>query len=187
MLWSLGMAVGVIFIFITPGYSANLMSFLFGNILTVSTANLYMLFVLTIVIVIVFLTMFRSILYVAFDEQFARTVGLPVTFVNYLMITLVAVTIVLSIRIAGIILVLSLLTIPQTIANIFTKDFKSIIFLSIVTALTGSFAGLFLSYYFNIPSGATIIFFLIVLFILARSFKTIQTTLRLKSQINRKA
>lgn len=187
MLWSLGMAVGVIFIFITPGYSANLMSFLFGNILTVSTMNLYMLFALTVVIITVFTVMFKSILFIAFDEQFARTVGLPVTFVNYLMITLVAVTIVLSIRVAGIILVLSLLTIPQTIANIFTKDFKKIIFLSIITALTGSFAGLFLSYYFNIPSGATIIFFLIIIFILAKSFKTIQTTLRLKSQVNNKA
>lgn len=187
ILWSLGMAVGVIFIFLTPGYSANLMSFLFGNILTVSTMNLYLLFGLTLVVSAIFLVLFKTILYVAFDEEFARTAGLPVTFINYLMITLVAITIVLSIRVAGIILIISLLTIPQTIANIFTKDFKKIIYLSIVTGLTGSFAGLFLSYYFNIPSGATIIFFLIVLFVIAKSFKSVQTFLRLKNQLKPKS
>ena len=148
--------------------------------------NLYLLFGLTMFIIAIFLVLFKTILYVAFDEEFARTAALPVTFINYLMITLVAIAIVLSIRVAGIILVISLLTIPQTIANIFTKDFKKIIFLSIITGLAGSFAGLFFSYYFNIPSGATIIFFLIVLFILAKSFKTIQTSLRLKNQIKAK-
>jgi len=187
ILWSLGMAVGVIFIFLTPGYSANLMSFLFGNILTVSTMNLYLLSGLTLIIITIFWVMFKSILYVAFDEQFARTAGLPVTFINYLMITLVALTIVLSIRVAGIILVISMLTIPQTIANIFTKNFKKIIYLSIITGFVGSFAGLFFSYFFNIPSGATIIFLMIVLFILAKSFKSIQTSLRLKNQIKAKA
>jgi zinc transport system permease protein len=187
ILWSLGMAIGVIFIFLTPGYSANLMSFLFGNILTVSQMNLYLLFGLTLLVSAIFLVLFKTILYVAFDEEFARTAGLPVTFINYLMITLVAITIVLSIRVAGIILVMSLLTIPQTIANIFTKDFKRIIYLSIITGLTGSFAGLFFSYYFNIPSGATIIFFLIVLFVIAKSFKSVQTSLRLKNQLNPKS
>ncbi|OQX77256.1 MAG: hypothetical protein B6D64_08540 [Bacteroidetes bacterium 4484_276] len=183
ILWSLGMAVGVIFIFLTPGYSANLMSYLFGNILTVSKLNIYLLATLSIVLVGIFYFMFKTILFVAFDEQYARAIKLPVEFTNYLLITLVALTIVLNIRVAGIILVISLLTIPQTIASIFSKDFKKIIWLSIVIGFIGSFFGLLLSYYFNIPSGATIIFFMVLLFILSKIFKSLQVKFRLKKQI----
>ena len=183
ILWSLGMAIGVIFIFLTPGYSANLMSYLFGNILTVSKLNIYLLAVLSIVLVGIFYFMFKTILFVAFDEQYARAIKLPVEFTNYLLITLVALTIVLNIRVAGIILVISLLTIPQTIAGIFSKDFKKIIWLSIIIGFIGSFFGLMLSYYFNIPSGATIIFFMVLLFIFSKIFKSLQIKFRLKKQM----
>ena len=123
ILWSFGMAVGIIFIFLTPGYSANLMSFLFGNILTVTKLNLVFLLILALLITGIFLVFFKTILFIAFDEQYARAVKLPVETINYLMITLVALTIVFNIKVVGIILVISLLTIPQTIANIFTKTF----------------------------------------------------------------
>ena len=183
ILWSLGMAIGVIFIFLTPGYSANLMSYLFGNILTVSKLNIYLLGALSIVLVGIFYFMFKTILFVAFDEQYARAIKLPVEFTNYLLITLIALTIVLNIRVAGIILVISLLTIPQTIANIFSNDLKKIIWLSVVIGFIGSFFGLLLSYYFNIPSGATIIFFMVLLFIFSKIFKSLQVKFRLKKQI----
>jgi zinc transport system permease protein len=183
ILWSFGMAVGIIFIFLTPGYSANLMSFLFGNILTVTHLNLYMLLALNIIIIVIFLLMFKTILFVAFDEQYARAVKLPVETVNFLMITLVALTIVLNIRVVGIILVISLLTIPQTIANIFTKKLDQIIMISIVIGLFGSFTGLFLSYYFDIPSGAAIIFFLVILFILAKIVKSLQVSMSISKQM----
>jgi zinc transport system permease protein len=186
ILWSFGMAVGIIFVFLTPGYSANLMSFLFGNILTVTHLNLYMLLALTLLIIIIFILMYKTILFVAFDEQYARAVKLPVETVNYLMITLVALTIVLNIRVVGIILVISLLTIPQTIANVFTKKFESIILLSAIIGLFGSFSGLFLSYYFDIPSGAAIIFFLVVLFILAKIARSIQISVSIAKQISKK-
>lgn len=187
MLWSFGMAVGIIFVFLTPGYSANLMSFLFGNILTVTRLNLLLLAVLSVIIIVVFLLMYKTILFVAFDEQYARAARLPVKFVNYMMITLVALTIVLNIRVVGIILVISLLTIPQTIANIFTKKFERIILLAIVIGLIGSFSGLFLSYYFDIPSGASIIFFLVLLFFLAKIGKNLQTFFRIRNQISEEA
>ncbi|NCC72087.1 MAG: metal ABC transporter permease [Sphingobacteriia bacterium] len=187
MLWSFGMAVGIIFVFLTPGYSANLMSFLFGNILTVTRLNLFLLVVLSVIIIVVFLYMYKTILFVAFDEQYARAARLPVKFVNYMMITLVALTIVLNIRVVGIILVISLLTIPQTIANIFTKKFERIILLAIVIGLIGSFSGLFLSYYFDIPSGASIIFFLVLLFFLAKIGKSLQTSFRIRNQISEEA
>jgi len=183
ILWSLGMAIGIIFIFLTPGYSTNLMSYLFGNILTVSKLNIYLLGSLCIVLVGIFYFMYKTILFVAFDEEFARAIKLPVEFTNYLMITLVALTIVLNIRVVGIILVISLLTIPQTIAGIYSKDFKKIILLSIIIGFAGSFFGLLISYYFNIPSGATIIFFMVVLFILAKIIKSLFVSISLKKQL----
>ena len=183
ILWSFGMAVGIIFIFLTPGYSVNLMSYLFGNILTVSTLNLQLLVLLSITIIIIFVAFFKTILFVAFDEQYARAIRMPVETINYLLITLVALTIVLNIRVAGIILVLSLLTIPQTIANIFSKNFKTIIFLSIIIGIIGSFSGLIISYFIDIPSGASIIFLLVILFVIAKVIKGIQISLKIKHNI----
>ncbi|MGB4124586.1 MAG: metal ABC transporter permease, partial [Bacteroidales bacterium] len=183
ILWSFGMAVGIIFIFLTPGYSANLMSFLFGNILTVTKLNLVFLLILALLITGIFLVFFKTILFIAFDEQYARAVKLPVETINYLMITLVALTIVFNIKVVGIILVISLLTIPQTIANIFTKKFEIMIWLSIIIGFLGSISGLLLSYYLNVPSGAAIIFFLVILFFISKIFRNILTSLRIRKQI----
>lgn len=169
--WSLGMALGIIFVFLTPGYTPNLMSYLFGNILTVTLSELGWMFILNVVIILFFAFYFRKILYIAFDEEFARAAGLPVTLFNYLTITLIALTVVLNIRVVGIILILSLLTIPQATANLFTKDFQKILVLSSVFAFTGTISGLFISYYLDIPSGAAIIFTLVVIFALLRLYK----------------
>lgn len=171
ILWSLGMAVGIIFIYLTPGYAPNLMSYLFGSIIAVSTTDLWFMLALSVSVSAVFILLYRPILYVAFDEQFARTRGIPVMLINYLLIVLVALTIVLSIRTAGIILVLAVLTVPQNIANLFTKRFSHIMIWSIVLGFSASLLGLILSYYLEIPSGATIIFTLVVLYLVARLIK----------------
>ncbi|BAX80715.1 metal ABC transporter permease [Labilibaculum antarcticum] len=168
ILWALGMALGIIFIYMTPGYAPNLMSFLFGNILTVGALDLYLLLGLCLITIAIFLFLLRPILFVAFDEEFARTQKAPVQFLNYLMISLVALAIVLNIRVVGIILVISFLTIPQTIANMFTSDFKKMILGSIAFGILGSFIGLLVSYRINAPSGATIIFSFVILFIVAK-------------------
>jgi zinc transport system permease protein len=170
--WSLGMALGVIFVFLTPGYTPNLMSYLFGNILTVSRQEIWAMFVLTIVLAGVFGYWFRNILYIAFDEEFARASGLPVAFFNYLVVVLIALTVVLNIRVVGIILILSLLTIPQATANLFTKDFRKMIILSSVFAFISTITGLVVSYFLNIPSGATIIFVLVIAFAILRLLKS---------------
>ncbi|VAW24072.1 Zinc ABC transporter, permease protein ZnuB [hydrothermal vent metagenome] len=162
--WSLGMAMGVIFIFLTPGYTPNLMSYLFGNILTVTNAELWMMLSLNIIILLFFFFFYRTVLYIAFDEEFAKASGIPVALFNYLLITLIALTVVLNIRVVGIILILSMLTIPQATANIFTKDFKMLIVLSTMFAFIGTTSGLLISYFANIPSGATIIFTLVIIF-----------------------
>ena len=173
ILWALGMAIGVIFIYITPGYAPNLMSYLFGNILTVGATDLYLLLGLCIVMLGFFTLQFKHILYIAFDEEYARARRLPVNMVKYIMISLVALTIVFNIRVVGVILVISLLTIPQTIANMFVKRFFEIMLLSVLIALLGTVSGLILSYLFDIPSGAAIIFFLVILFFAARLTKII--------------
>lgn len=173
ILWSLGMAVGIIFIYLSPGYAPNLMSYLFGSIITVSATDLWFMLALALVVSLVFVFLYRPILYVAFDEQFARTRGIPVMFINYLLIVLVALTIVLSIRTAGIILVLAVLTIPQNISNLYTNRLSQIMIWSVVLGFTASILGLVLSYYLEIPSGATIIFTLVVMYLVARLVKVL--------------
>ena len=162
--WSLGMAIGIIFIYMTPGYAPDLMSYLFGNILAVTETEILLMLSLCVLIILCFIFFYRIILYVAFNEEYAKTSGLPVSFINYLLMVLIALTVVLNIRVVGIILILSLLTLPQATANILTNDFKSMIFLSVLFALIGSLSGLLMSYYANIPSGASIIFILVIIF-----------------------
>ena len=164
ILWSLGMALGVIFIFLTPGYAPNLMSYLFGNILTVSKTDLLFLLFLSLFVIGFFLIFYRMIIFVSFDEEFALTNNAPVRLFNSLLISLVALTIVLNIRVVGIILVMSLLTIPQAIANLFTKRFDVMMLYSIAFGFFGSVAGLVFSYLYDVPSGAAIIFTLVVLY-----------------------
>lgn len=166
--WSFGMALGIIFIYITPGYAPNLMSYLFGSILSVTNAELLFMGGVSLAIISLFLLAYRLILYIAFDEEFARTQNAPVNFINYLLISFVALTIVVNIRVVGIILVISLLTIPQTIANLLTKDFRKIIYISILISLIGTFSGLIAAYYLDIPSGASIIFMLVLFFALIK-------------------
>jgi len=165
MIWSLGMAIGVIFIYLTPGYAPNLMTYLFGSILTVSRTDLYMLLGLTLVIILFFGLFFRRIQYVSFDQEYASSLNLHVGFINYSLMAIVALTIVFNIKLVGIILLLSMLTIPQNAANLVTKDYKKIIFLSILIGFTGSVTGLVISYFMNIPSGATIIFSLVLIYL----------------------
>ena len=180
ILWSFGMAIGIIFVFITPGYAPNLMSYLFGSILTVSGLDLFLMLVLDIIIILFFSLFFKVILFTSFDHEYAKTHNAPVQLINYFLISLIALTIVLNIRVVGIILVISFLTIPQTIANLFSKNFSAIIFYSILFGLLGSFSGLIISYKINIPSGASIIFSFVVLFIISKIIKNIHIYIKIK-------
>lgn len=174
ILWSLGMAVGIIFIFITPGYAPNLMMFLFGSILTVTWLDIWLMAALCLVIVFFFVIFYRLILYISFDEDYARAHRAPVNLINYLLMSLIALTIVLHIRVVGIILVISFLTIPQSTANLYSKDFRTIIYLSIFFGLLGSIAGLVFSYSLDIPSGASIIFAFVLIFAIAKLLRYFQ-------------
>jgi len=178
ILWAFGMAVGIIFIFLTPGYAPNLLSFLFGSILTVTNTDLLYLVILNVVVILFFAIFYRSILYFAFDPEFARTQKMPVAFLNYILITFIAIAIVLSIRVVGIILLISLFTIPPATANTFTHHFGKMILWSILISFLGSFLGLLISYSINIPSGAAIVVVLVAAFSLVKAFFSLTTKLK---------
>lgn len=177
MFWTLGMSIGILCSFLTPGFASDLPSFLFGSILTISTADLVLLAVVTVVVMAVFALFHRQILSIAFDPVFARSQHIPVDFIECLMLALAAVTIVSTLRIAGVVLALSLLTVPQMTANLFTFSFKRIIIWSILIGWVDSFLGLAMSYYLNVPSGASIIFSSILIYLAAKAIKTIVTEL----------
>lgn len=183
IIWSFGMALGIIFIFLTPGYAPNLMTYLFGNILTVSISDLFYMLLLCLVLIMFFILFYRIILFISFDEDYARSHKVPVQFFNYLLIVLVALVIVLNIRIAGIILVISFLTIPQSTANLFTRDFRRIIFYAIAFGIAGSFLGLYISFRTNLPSGATIIFIFVIIYLLAWALKALQQLRNIRKQL----
>jgi len=183
IIWSFGMAVGIIFIFITPGYAPNLMSFLFGNILTVTRFEILLMMTLSLFIVLFFSILFKLILFISFDEEYAMTHNAPVKSINYMLLILISLCIVLNIRVVGIILVLSFLTIPQTTANLFSKNFKTIMIFSIIIGFAGSFTGLIFSYLYNIPSGASIIFCFSVIFIIAKFLKIIASKNKIRKAI----
>ena len=166
--WSLGMAIGVVFISLTPGYVPNLSAYLFGNILTVSITDLRWMALLSISLILIYVIAKKTLVYIAFDRDFAFTQQIPVRFIEYMMMLLIAATIVLSIRLIGIMLLMSILTIPQMTANLFTSNYYKITVASCLLGLLGCTSGLFLSYFFNIPSGAFIILVLITLFLIAK-------------------
>ena len=169
-LWAFGMAVGVIFIYITPGYAPNLMSYLFGSLLTIGKFDLVALMVLSVIIVLFFTLFYRTILYISYDEAFARTFSSHVTLFKYLLIILVSLVIVLNIRIAGVVLVLSMLTIPPNFVMLFTKNFKKVMVWSVVAGFAGMTGGIAASWYLDIPTGATIIFVMVIGWVVARIF-----------------
>ena len=182
LIWSLGMAIGIIFIYLTPGYAPNLMSFLFGNILSVTSTDIVWMAIVDAVILLIFATMYRPILYVAFDREYARSQNFPTRIISYLMATLVAITIVISIRVVGIVLLISLLTIPAVIGNQISKSFSRILVYGSVIAALSAFAGLYISYKTNIPSGASTIFVLTLTLIVVKTTTFVRNKRSLKSR-----
>lgn len=168
ILWAFGMAIGIIFIYLTPGYTPNLMSYLFGSILTVSNADIIALGIMSVLLILYFGIFYRTILYISFDEVFARTYSSYVDVFKYITTSLIALTIVLNIRMAGVVLVISLLTIPPNIAMLFTRVYFKIVIWSIIAGFVGTATGYAISYYAGIPVGATIIFTLVIIWVLVK-------------------
>ena len=168
VVWSLGMALGVLFVFLTPGFVPELNAFLFGNILDVTTADLIAFAVYTLALGTFFAWRFREIVICAFDRDFARVAGLPVAMVTTVMTVMVALCIVLTIRLVGIMLLMSMISLPQMTAEVFTRRFRPLMFLSMAISAAGCMAGLILSVYIDVPCSALIVIVLAALFASAR-------------------
>ena len=166
--WALGMAIGIICIFMTPGYTPELSGFLFGNILTITHADLTLFSLYTAGLILAFILFYRHIVYVAFDRDFAATRRLPVHLIEYGMTFLVSVCVVLMIRLVGIMLLMSLLTVPQMISDLFFNRYKQIIYSSVILSILSGIIGLIISYYINVPAGACIVFILVIFYGIAR-------------------
>lgn len=156
-LWAIGMAVGILFILRTPGYNEDLMSYLFGNILMVSSDDLWLIAGLDALVVIAGLLFYNQLLAVCFDEEFARLRGIRVEFYYLLLLCLTALTVVLLVTVVGIVMVIALLTLPAAVAGQFSRRLWQMMALSSLFTILFTTAGLAFSYGPNLPAGATTI------------------------------
>lgn len=171
MVWALGMALGVTFVFLTPGAVPELNSFLFGNILTVSPRSLYALAAFAVILTIFVSTSFQRITACAFDPDFAQVIGLKVHLYNGAMLLLVAIGIVLMIQCTGMMLLMSMLTLPAMTAELFRQSLKQIIILSVIISVAGGIAGLFLASAINIPASAMIVAAQVAIYTVCKLFR----------------
>ena len=171
--WSTGMAIGILFIYLSPGYAPNLMSYLFGNVLTITNGQILLSGLLCLGILLFFILFYRPLFYIAFDKEYSHTHHLPIHRIDIGISVIIALCVVLCMKLAGIILVISYLTIPQAIAGLFYKNFKQLLIASAIISSAGSLTGLFISAWLNLPSGASIVICFLFLFIIARIWKKI--------------
>jgi len=151
------MALGVILIDITPGYGVDLMSYLFGSILAVSTFDLWMMIPLDAVVLLMVALFYKEFMALSYDEEFAFVVGIPVKTLYFTLLIMTALCVVMVIRLVGLILVIALLTIPPYIAEKYTGSLGKMMALSSLLGVIFTLAGLWLSYGYNLSSGASII------------------------------
>jgi len=176
LLWTLGMAVGILFAYLSPGFMTDLPTYLFGDILSIGQADLWLLGSLTVLTLILY-TLFRStIISVACDRDFARTQGLPVRWIEGIMTTLTALAIVGCLHLVGIVMVVSLLSVPQLTAALFVRTYHKMVWLSALIAYATCLGGLWISYLADVPSGATIILVSIAFYALSRTIKRLQAS-----------
>ena len=179
ILWAIGVAIGIIFIHMTPGYAPDLMTFLFGNILTVPRMDVLITLILVLIVTAAVLIFYRGFVAIALDEEYARARRLPVASLKMGLMILTAISIVTLIQVVGILLVIALLTIPVAIASELSGNFRRIMLLSVLCGILTCLAGLLISYFIEFPSGASIILIGGVLLGLVKAAKRI--SLRKKS------
>ncbi len=167
VIWAVGMASGVLLLDMTPGYNVDLMSYLFGSILSVPFSDLITMLIIGSSILLVVTYYFRDLLVMSYDEEFARVRGVPVRGLYYLLIGIVAITVVMVVQVVGLILVIALLTIPPYIAEKYTRSLLQMMLLSCVFGMVFTIGGLWASYTFDMTSGAVIIFFAGIAFFLS--------------------
>lgn len=168
VVWSLGMAIGVLFVFLTPGYVPELNAFLFGNILTITRADIAAFAIFTAVLLLYVCLNFNRIIACAFDRDFARIVGLPVTLITTVMTVFIAVGIVLTIKLVGVMLLMSMLSLPQMIAETFYNRIKPMMIASAVVSALCCVGGLLAATVIDVPCSALIVIIMAIVFAFAK-------------------
>jgi zinc transport system permease protein len=157
VMWAIGMAIGIIFTDLTPGYKADLMSYLFGSILAVTRADLWLMLGINIILIGLVVAFYKEFQASAFDETFARVRNLPVDLLYLILITMIGLVVVMLMRVVGLIMIIALLTVPAAIGSMFLMSMKRIMWVATGLSLVLTTGGLLLSYFLNLTSGATII------------------------------
>lgn len=158
VMWAGGMAIGILLLDLTPGYNVDLMSYLFGSIMSVPTGELVSMGVLSLVILCLIFFYYGDLLAMSYDEEFAQVKGIPVRALYFMLIGIVAVTVVIVVQVVGLILVIALLTIPPYIAEKYTRSLAQMMLASCVLGMIFILVGLWGSYSYDLTSGAAIIF-----------------------------
>ncbi|KPL76102.1 membrane protein [Ornatilinea apprima] len=183
VMWAIGMAVGIILIDRSAGYKTDLMSYLFGSILSVPAADLVLMAILDGLIILAVIFFYKELQAISFDETFASLQNVPVNLIYLLLLALIAVTVVMMMRVVGLIMVIAMLTIPAAISGMFVRNLKSMMALSALLGIVFSITGLWISYTWNLTSGATIILvsgFAYLLSLLIQSLRPTQVTFSTK-------
>ncbi len=167
VMWALGMAIGIILVDLTPGYKADLMSYLFGSILAVPTRDLWLMLGLDVAIVALVSLLYKELLAMSFDEVYTSIASVPVDALYLVLMCMIALTVVMLMRVVGLILLIALLTIPPAVAAIYVSDIKRLMAVAVVLGALFTTTGLWLSYTFNLTSGATIVFVAAAAYVLA--------------------
>jgi len=157
VLWAIGMAIGIVFVDLTAGYKADLMSYLFGSILAVERSELIVIVILDVIILAMVALFYKELLAISFDETFAMVENVPVDAIYIVLLCLIALTVVMLMRVVGLILVIAMLTIPAAIAGQYVRDLKRMMGWAVGLGMAFTVVGLFLSYAWNLTSGASII------------------------------
>ena len=172
VMWAVGMALGIIFVELTPGYNVDLMSYLFGSILSVPMADIWYMLSLVVAVLGTVFFFYKEFVALSYDEEFSFVVGIPVKALYFALLVLISLSVIVIIRVVGLILVIALLTIPPYIAERYTVSLGKMMVLSSLLGILFTLAGLYLSYHFNLASGATIIMVAGIAFFLSMAFDT---------------
>lgn len=183
VLWAAGMAFGIILLDLTPGYNVDLMSFLFGSILAVPTQDLWLMAILDGTVLLLTAYFYPGLLILSFDREFARARGLSVTFLHCLLVGMAALSVVMIIRVVGLILVIALLTIPPFMAQRKARSLARMMLAAICWSILFCLGGLMISYHFDITSGASIIAVAATCFFIAMAFDAVTHTIRCRRKI----
>lgn len=175
ILWSLGMALGILFVGLAPGYAPDLFSYLFGSILTVPTSDIILMLVLDLVIIGLVSLFYKELIASSFDEEFSEILGVPTRIIYLLLLCLVALSIIVLVRVVGIILVIALLTIPAVIARQWTTRMHRMMAVATIVAVVFGILGLWVSYVLDIASGATIVIVLAAALLVSTIVKRIRS------------